>query len=72
MPNEASGKGPCNGLLSRASAGNVRIHISPLGAEKEAKPPLSRACPGGIDTFHPPQASRLNCQSMPNLSVSIP
>jgi prolycopene isomerase len=24
----------------------------PLGAEKEALPPLSRACPGGIDTFH--------------------
>jgi len=25
----------------------------PARAEKEAKPPLSRACPGGIDTFHP-------------------
>jgi len=32
--------------LSRASAGNVRIHTSPHGAEKEAKPPGSRACPG--------------------------
>jgi hypothetical protein len=38
--------------LSRASAGNVRIHTSPLGAKKEALPPRSRVCPGGIDTFH--------------------
>ncbi len=31
--------------LSRAGAGNVRFHTSPLGAAWEAKPPLSRACP---------------------------
>ena len=45
-------KGTMQWSLSRASAGNVRIHTSPLGAKKEAKPPLSWACPGGIDTFH--------------------
>ncbi|MGE0074560.1 MAG: alpha-glucosidase [Sphaerochaetaceae bacterium] len=39
-------KGTMECSLSRASAGNVRIHTSPLGAEKEAKPPLSGACPG--------------------------
>ena len=39
-------KGTMEWSLSRASAGNVRIHTSPLGAGKEAKPPGSRACPG--------------------------
>ncbi|PKL28619.1 MAG: hypothetical protein CVV46_05635 [Spirochaetae bacterium HGW-Spirochaetae-2] len=45
-------KGAMQWPLSRASAGNVRIHTSPLGAGKEAKPPGARACPGGIDTSH--------------------
>ena len=35
----------CNGPLSQANAGNVRIHTSPFGIR-------STACPGGSDTFH--------------------
>ncbi|MGE0073848.1 MAG: biotin--[acetyl-CoA-carboxylase] ligase [Sphaerochaetaceae bacterium] len=37
--------------LSRASAGNVRFDTLPLGAAREAKPPLSRACPGVLPPF---------------------
>ena len=39
-------KGTMGWALSRASAGNVRIHTSLLGAAKDAKHPGSRACPG--------------------------
>jgi hypothetical protein len=34
------------------SAGNVGRDTPPLGAAEEAKPPGSRACPGGNDTIH--------------------
>ena len=42
----SEGKGTMEWSLSRASAGNVRLHPSPLGATKEAKPPGSRVSPG--------------------------
>jgi hypothetical protein len=51
FPNGARGKESAGRFLSRASAGKARWDTPSLGAEKEATPPESRACPRVLIPF---------------------